>query len=415
VPTGTMDSVAEGGAADATISYHGWTKEPALAVFFSAVFLFWAAQYIYVPVLPIYAESLGATLTGIGLISGLYGLTQMLVRVPLGMLSDRTGQRKPFIVGGAACTLAASVGLIAARTPLEVALSRGMAGVAAASWVAMTVLFSSYFEEGREAWSMGLISFVNSLGQITATSVGGKLAEDWGLTSTFYAGVALSACAMVAFLWVYERPKKAGAAVSPHELLTIGRDATLLKASGIAALAQYATFASAYAFVPVYAAHVGASEAQLGMLMAAFLGTYTLTSLAVGVIVERWGERTAVTAGMLLFAAGTLAVPYLRDIAHLGVSQAITGIGRGLSFPVLMGLSIKGRPSHLRGSAMGLFQATYAVGMVVGPSVSGVLGDLLGLRSMFVATGLLCIFTGLLTLLVLPGRRDRRTGPALTM
>jgi MFS family permease len=386
----------------------GRTSKLRLAVFCLAVLFFWAAQYVYVPVLPVYAESLGASMTVIGLIAGAYGLTQLLLRIPLGMLSDRTGKRKPFIIAGGACTLAASIGLIAARTPLELALWRGMAGVASASWVATVVLFGSHFGDGREAWSMGLVSFLNSLGQISATSVGGTLADRWGLTSPFYAGVALSVVAIVAFLCVYEQPVKNRAAVSARQLLSIGRDTMLLKVSAIGALAQYATFATTYAFVPVYAALIGATGAQLGMLTAAFLGTYTLTSLAAGAIVERWGERRAIVGGMLFFAVGTLVVPLLRDVTHLAVSQALTGVGRGLSFPVLMGLSIKGKPSNLRGSAMGFFQAVYAVGMVIGPSVSGILGDLLGLRSMLVATSLLCILTGLLTQSILPERCEHR-------
>ena len=412
MPDGPERAVAKGGAKGAVLLSRGSTSKLSLAVFCLAVFFFWAAQYVYVPVLPVYAQSLGASMTAIGLIAGAYGLTQLLLRIPLGILSDLTGRRKPFIIAGGVCTLASSLGLIAARTPLELALWRGMAGVASATWVATVVLFGSYFGDGSEAWSMGVVSFLNSLGQISATSAGGTLADRWGLISPFYAGVALSVVAMVAFFWVHEQPVKKRAAVSAGQLLSIGCDATLLKVSAIGALAQYATFATAYAFVPVYAAQIGASGAQLGMLMAAFLGTYTLTSLAAGAIVERWGERTAIVGGMLFFAVGTLVVPLLRDVTHLAISQAVTGVGRGLSFPVLMGLSIKGKPSSLRGSAMGFFQALYAVGMVVGPSVSGIVGDLLGLRSMFVATGLLCIVTGLLTRTILPGQRDHGASSA---
>jgi MFS family permease len=231
------------------------------------------------------------------------------------------------------------------------------------------------------------------------------MAEDWGRTSPFYAGVALSVLAIMAFLWVRERSVEGQSAVSVRQLLAAGRDGLLLRVSVLAALTQYATFASPHTFMPVYATDVGASEAQLGLLAAAFLGTYTVANLGAGTIVRRWGERTTVAIGMLVFAVGTGLVPLLQDVTQLGVLQAVAGIGRGLSFPVLMGLSIKDRPGVLRGSAMGFFQAIYALGMVLGPAISGFLGDLLGLRSMFVSTGLVCLLGAILAVWALPGSR----------
>jgi DHA1 family multidrug resistance protein-like MFS transporter len=59
------------------------------------------AIYLYAPVLPVYAKSLGASLTVVGIIVAAYALPQFLFRIPLGIWSDSLGRRKPFIVGGA--------------------------------------------------------------------------------------------------------------------------------------------------------------------------------------------------------------------------------------------------------------------------------------------------------------------------
>jgi len=58
--------------------------------------------YAYVPILSPYAESLGASYKMVGMIIGSYGFTQMLLRIPLGIISDKMGNRKLFIISGIA-------------------------------------------------------------------------------------------------------------------------------------------------------------------------------------------------------------------------------------------------------------------------------------------------------------------------
>jgi len=41
-------------------------------------------MYLYVPVLPVYAESLGASLTVVGIIVASYSIPQLLLRIPWG-------------------------------------------------------------------------------------------------------------------------------------------------------------------------------------------------------------------------------------------------------------------------------------------------------------------------------------------
>ena len=63
-------------------------------------FLFWGAIYIYMPILSPYAKHVGGSLQAAGLVMGAYGLSQILLRIPLGVWSDRLRRRKPFILLG---------------------------------------------------------------------------------------------------------------------------------------------------------------------------------------------------------------------------------------------------------------------------------------------------------------------------
>ena len=56
-------------------------------------------------------------------------------------------------------------------------------------------------------------------------------------------------------------------------------------------------------------------------------------------------------------------------------------------YPLLMSLSIKAVTAPDRASAMGIFQAAYALGMFIGPWVCGIVADNLGLPFVFILCG----------------------------
>jgi MFS family permease len=60
--------------------------------------------FMVLPVLALYADDLaGATPLLVGLALGVYGLTQAVLQIPFGLLSDRLG-RKPVIAAGCCCS-----------------------------------------------------------------------------------------------------------------------------------------------------------------------------------------------------------------------------------------------------------------------------------------------------------------------
>ena len=72
----------------------------------AAVFLFWFSVYTYPSFLTTYAtDTLGATKVMAGMIVGSYGLTQMVLRIPLGIVSDIIRKRKPFVMLGFALSI----------------------------------------------------------------------------------------------------------------------------------------------------------------------------------------------------------------------------------------------------------------------------------------------------------------------
>ena len=87
-----------------------------IILFALGMLCYWAAMYVYVPIFSVYAESLGASLSVVGLGVGMYGLTQLLTRVPIGIWSDAMGKRRGIVVVGMLVCGVAAAGL--ALSPL---------------------------------------------------------------------------------------------------------------------------------------------------------------------------------------------------------------------------------------------------------------------------------------------------------
>lgn len=358
--------------------------------FCAATLLFWGSLYVYVPTLAPYAQVLGASLTVIGLILAAYGFTQFALRIPLGLWADRHGRCRPFIVAGFLLALASGLGLSFAPGAGALLVFRGVAGAAAASWVAFTVLFAGYFPAGDTSRAMGIAVGVSGLAQILATAVGGLLAERWGWVAPFYAGALLAGAGAVVAAGLPEAAQRRSAALSLREALAPLARRGLLLASGLAAVGMFSTYVTVYGFTPIYAVGLGASKAELGVLTTVSILTYTAASfLAGGVLARTLGHRVVVTAGLTIAALGTLVIPAITDFSLLVLSQAVGGVGRGALFPVLMALSLQEAGAGERATAMGAFQAFYAIGMTGGPALAGLLADAFGLGGAFVATGLL--------------------------
>lgn len=377
--------------------------------FVVAVFLFWAALYFYVPTLAVHARSLGAGDTMVGMVVGSYGLTQLILRIPLGVLSDRIGRRKVFVLLGFLAVLLSSAGLAWSANPTQMLIFRGLAGVAASTWVAATVLFAGYYPPDQAVRSTGIMSMSSSIGQMVTTLVGGFVAARYGTESPFWVAAVI---AFLGFALLLPGPEKASVsrrAPSFRQILSVLTLPSLLLVSIVAAIVQYAVFSTSHAFVPIYADEIlGLDSSQIGALTSMVLVPNALMAGLAASLSTRVKEMTLVTVGMITLSVATVLVPFMTGFWSLLMSRALFGLGLGLTFPVLMGLSIKSVPQSQRASAMGAFQAIYALGMTIGPAVSGFISDQFGLNAVFWVSAVACLL-GLPLLTLRPSRGDPQT------
>jgi predicted MFS family arabinose efflux permease len=365
--------------------------------------LFWGGVYIYMPILSPYAKMVSGSLQSAGLVMGAYGLSQMILRIPLGVWSDRWRRRKPFILLGFIFDGLAALGLLLSTGTVALFFSVLTAGIAASMWVPLTVLFSSYFPAGRVVYSMSLILFFTRLSQIIFNYAGARMAEAWGWEATFGGGAFLSLAGLLLAARLAENRPGASSALSFQKLSLAYRNRTLLLSSMICTLFQFANISINYGFAPIFAQAIGASKADLGILFLCHMVPNSLTTILSGThIHSRFSERSIIFAGFFLLAGAILIIPFIDRLGTLYLIQAINGIGSGLIFPLLMGLSIQSIPREQQATAMGFFQSLYAAGMSLGPILSGFIAQQWGLSSVFILNGLLCLFGAFFSFIKIP-------------
>ncbi len=372
--------------------------------FVIGVVCFWGSLYVYIPTLAVFAGSIGASLSVIGFIVAAYGFVQFVLRIPVGYLSDRTGKRVPFIIGGLAANAIGDAGMALLSTPWMLVVWRGIHGIGAASFVPLSVYFAAFFRPENATRATALMIALTSGTQVFVSLLGGNLADTLGVTSTFWAGAVFGVAGVIAMAVAGERPIPAHRPMSIRRFRRVMTVRQLLIVSGLAAINQYLTFALTMGFVPVLADRLGASSTDLGVLTTLGFLSYAIASVIAAAAAARVGERNLIVAGSVVAALAALALPLAGTVFHVYALQVVGGLGKGVVFPILMGLAIKAAPERERASAMGVFQAVYAIGMFVGPATAGAVADAIGLSGLFVFVGILALGGALVAAIALGER-----------
>lgn len=375
-----------------------------IGLYVLVTFLYWMSLYLYIPTLPTYAQSKSESLALVGTILAQYGLWQAITRLPIGIAADWLGRRKPFIVVGLLLSGVGAYVMGTASGASDLLLGRAITGLAASTWVPLTVIFSSLFPADEAVRATSLLTVVGSVGRVTATSVTGTLNEWGGYSLAFFLAMGVAGLGVVTLLPAHEtvRPPRPPSLRGTGRLIT--RRDVLLPAL-LSAVSQYATWAVPFGFLPILARQLGASDVAQSGLVSLHIGLVTLGGLLAATLSNRFGARRLVYAGFVTLSAGIAGAALAPVLPLAFVAQFFLGLGMGVSYPVLMGMSIRNVDDAERTTAMGLHQAVYAAGMFAGPWLSGILADAIGLRSMLGVTAFGCLALGLILIRLVPRRQ----------
>lgn len=365
--------------------------------------------FLILPVFALYAENLeGHTPVLVGMAIGIYGLTQALLQIPFGMLSDRLG-RKPMIVGGLLIFAIGSLVAALSHSIWGVILGRALQGSGAVAAVVMALAADLTREQSRTK-VMAVIGI--SIGFSFAVSmVLGPILNTWiGVPGIFWFTALLALCGIAILLWVVPDPRES----RPHRDAepTAGQFRRILSNGDLLRLD-----------FGILSLHM--------MLTALFIAVPLALRDEVGLAS---GQHWLVYLPVMLLAMG-LMVPFiviaekrrrmktvfLSAILALGVAEAalamvhatLWGLATALLFfftafnlleASLPSLVSKTAPADAKGTAMGVYSTSQFAGAFIGGLVGGWMHHRFGLEGVF----LFCSGASLLWFLVAVGMAPPR-------
>ncbi|MBS0002678.1 MAG: MFS transporter [Thioalkalivibrio sp.] len=335
-----------------------------------------AGLFMVLPVLVLYTDVLpGATPLLMGLALGIYGLTQALLQIPFGILSDRVG-RRPLIALGLVLLIVGSVVAALAETVYGLIIGRALQGTGAVAAVVLA-LTADLITEERRTRALAVIGLSIGL-TFTAAMVLGPVVDQWfGLSGIFWltAGLGMMALLLL-FLWV-PRPLRS----LPHPdmvpirggLSHVLRDRELMRLN-VGVFILHMTLAANFLALPLMlVTNLDLPPAQHYRV---YLPVLVLGFLLMIPAVIRAERRRALKPSLLAAIALLVVVQGLLPVANhwlvLGALLVLFFAAFNLLEAMLPSLVAKTAPVIEKGTAMGVFASSQFLGIFAGGMLGGV-------------------------------------------
>src|SRR6218665_634018 len=350
----------------------------------------------------------------VGLAMGIYGLTQALLQLPLGMASDRFG-RKRVILPGLLVFAAGSLLAAQADSLTGLLLGRALQGAGAVS-AAVTALLADQTRDAVRtkamAWVGGSIGLMFALALVAAPA----LAAHIGLSGLFGLSCALALAGVAVLLWwVPPEPGRQGQALRGRMaagLAEVWTHPDLLRLN-LGVFVLHTVQLSMWVAVPALLVQAGLGKEQHWRL---YLPAVVLSFAALGGLfaLERAGRLGGGLLGaialVLLVQAGlgALAVSGATPtLCLLGPLMWVFFCGFNALEASQPSLVSRMAPAHLRGAALGSYNTLQSLGLFAGGALGGALVKWSGAPGLFAVTSAL---TALWLVLTWPLRPVGRNG-----
>jgi len=373
------------------------------------VFAMTSGMTIALPLVPLYLEDIGISLSTIGVIMGATGIGAAMVGIPASAFAERFGNDHLMLVGVAASVAAMMVfGFVevaAILLVLRLVSGFGFGAMGQSRQLFITRGVPIHFR-GRVTSGMG---GTHRLALAVGPVLGGVVAGVWGFAVAFV--VAGCAAAFGLLFWVVpggrESQPSTERAARVSVLAALRRHRRLVLVGGFGPLLIQAGREGRYVVIPLIADRLGLSLAEIGGLLA--VGTvvdFMIFPLS-GVLMDRFGRLYAIVPAFTVMAIGMVLLGLADTATHVALASVLIGLGNGATSGAVLTLGADLAPDGEQGPYLAGFNLVSNLGLFVGPFVVGTVAEASGLgASAFALGGILMAGVAWIALVVGETRRS---------
>ena len=343
------------------------------------------------PVLPLFAQELGAPPELIGLIVAASTITGVFMKLPSGALSDLFGRKRLMVAGGIFFAVPPLLYPLVSD-PVVLMLLRFIHGFATAIFSPVAAAYVASLATERRGAYLGWFSAGNDLGSTAGPLLGGALLfYTMSYDIVFF---VVGAIGLWTLLMIWRLPEAPDVPVS-HAIGTVPRWRQLGEGLrevmahpavifvSLAEAVMYVGFGAFLGFLPLYAKEAALNEMQIALILAVQMATAIVAKPLAGRASDRIGRKAVIVLGLLLCAVSLSLIFNSTSFALVLLLSALLGLGIAAITPATNAMIADLVRAQRLGTAMGLFGTIWDMGEAAGPIIIGLLLGGLGFSLSF--------------------------------
>ncbi|MFK9093702.1 MFS transporter [Bacillus salipaludis] len=343
----------------------------ALPILFVVMFLVMVGFGIIIPVLPFYAEEIGANPTELGLLMAVYSLMQLIFAPMWGQVSDRIGRKPVMMIGIAGLGLSFLIQAMSTELWMLFA-ARILGGILSSANMptAMAYVADITTEENRGK-GMGIVGAATGLGFVFGPAIGGIFSKI-SLSTPFYLASGSSFITLIlVFILLKESKLKNSRATKEKTSIWNAFTGAVSVLFFVQLLISLSLSGLEATFAYFAAKKAGLDAIQLGYIfMIMGFGSAMVQGGLVGRLTKKYGESSVIQGGMIVSAIGFGLILLVHNFTTAAIYLTIFGLGNGVIRPSVSSLLTKTSTAG-HGSSTGLLSSFDSLGRIIGPPLGG--------------------------------------------
>lgn len=366
-------------------------------LFLIIVSLFWFAQYVYIPYQTVFLTSQGVTVSFVGIIIGAYGLSQLILKIPLGYQADISNKNHLFIILGTLLSGMASSIRILLPNKEGFLVANILSGVASCTWISFMVMYSDSYNIGNTKKSNSKIILFNNIGMLIAFIVSTLFYKKIGMKYISLLSLISGFLSFALSFFISEKKNKNKMNSKSLKISKVIFNKKLVIFSLIALVQQGIQVSTTMSFTSEILRKLGAKQELIGLSIIIYmLSSVIFSRLSYSKLFLIKDNGFWIPLVLIIVSFYCILVPNLSSIFMILILQILPGLSTGILFSYSTSEAMTSVSPQEKTTAMGFFQAIYAIGMTFFPLMTGYIAKILGMNTSFLYLGAISFISSIL-------------------